>query len=432
MTRPRTRLALLSLGLAAVVAGAGWLLLRPADRPTDPTWLHPPGHWSRLPLAPGAGADARDGEAQAALLSLPYSAGGAPAPDARGVVHHDPELAVDGVNLYVSGHGPEAILLDMDGRYLHRWRRTFEETFPNLPPGRETEFWRRARLLDDGEILVLFQGGGIARLDRDSSVVWATPGAFFNDFDVEGGRVVTIGKTARIIPSVRPDEEVLEDFVAILDLATGARLESAPLLAAFERGGYGHVLEPLPSHADIFHSNTVHVLETPADGSAPSSGRPEVDEAFAAGNVLLSLREIDVLAVLDAELETILWARRGPWHLQHEPVVRPGRQLLLFDNRGGTEGRTRVLLWDLVAEREAWSFEAAGFDSALGGTVEPLEGGNLLVTSTSQGRAFELDPDGRVVWELVSPHRAGKNGELVAMLFEVQRLPRESVAWLGS
>ena len=35
-----------------------------------------------------------------------------------------------------------------------------------------------------------------------------------------------------------------------------------------------------------------------------------------------------------------------------------------------------------------------------------------------------------MVWELVSPHRAGSRQELVATLFEVVRYPVEHVGWL--
>ena len=38
------------------------------------------------------------------------------------------------------------------------------------------------------------------------------------------------------------------------------------------------------------------------------------------------------------------------------------------------------------------------------------------------GRAFEVAADHTVVWEFLSPHRAGERGELIAMLFELVRL----------
>jgi hypothetical protein len=45
-----------------------------------------------------------------------------------------------------------------------------------------------------------------------------------------------------------------------------------------------------------------------------------------------------------------------------------------------------------------------------------------LITESERGRAFEITPAGEVVWEFVSPHRGGRNSELVATLFELVRL----------
>ena len=38
--------------------------------------------------------------------------------------------------------------------------------------------------------------------------------------------------------------------------------------------------------------------------------------------------------------------------------------------------------------------------------------------------------DGSVVWEFVSPHRAGEHDALIAALFEMERLPLLAGAWL--
>ena len=39
------------------------------------------------------------------------------------------------------------------------------------------------------------------------------------------------------------------------------------------------------------------------------------------------------------------------------------------------------------------------------------------------GRAFEVTPDKRIVWEYFNPHRAGPNQEFIATLFHLVRLP---------
>jgi hypothetical protein len=44
---------------------------------------------------------------------------------------------------------------------------------------------------------------------------------------------------------------------------------------------------------------------------------------------------------------------------------------------------------------------------------------------TGFGRALEVTPDRRVVWEFVNPSRAGEKKELVATLYNLERVPRD-------
>jgi hypothetical protein len=153
---------------------------------------------------------------------------------------------------------------------------------------------------------------------------------------------------------------------------------------------------------------------------------------LAAGRALVSLREVDTVAIVDLAAGKAVWAQRGPWRRQHQPtpVAAPGAglggaRLLLFDNRG-RGGRSRLLEVALPGGEVAWSWapdEPEAFYSEQAGSCQRLPGGNTLVTESERGRAFELDPAGEVVWELRSPHRAGRSNELVATLFEVVRYP---------
>jgi hypothetical protein len=65
------------------------------------------------------------------------------------------------------------------------------------------------------------------------------------------------------------------------------------------------------------------------------------------------------------------------------------------------------------------------FYSEFCGAAQHLSNGNTLVTESDRGRAFEVTPEGEVVWEFFSPHRAGDRDQWVATLFEVVRLPED-------
>ena len=93
------------------------------------------------------------------LEALGYADGTREAPRARGVTVHDSVEAWRGYNLYTSGHGPQAILMDMEGHVLHRWHHGLWSVWPDLPrPKKRPQiFWRRAYLFENGDLLAIFR-----------------------------------------------------------------------------------------------------------------------------------------------------------------------------------------------------------------------------------------------------------------------------------
>lgn len=412
MLRPRQRLAiLLALFVAVLAASLALRARRTPDAALDAR--RPAGFWR----VDARGAQAAPDEELARQLSLPYAAGTRrAAPGRTGVVAWSPAAAQPGWNLTVSGHGHEAILLAMDGTPLHRWRTTLDAAFPGAPRSSDAGSFRRAALLADGSLLALVQGTGLVRLDAHSRVVWLRAEPLFNDLWVSPAedRILVLGKRAVRRDELRPGATILEDEVVTLD-AAGAVVARASILAAFARSPFAGLLHPLGESADVLHSNTIE----PLAGAGTAATGP-----LAAGNLLVSLREIDTVALLDPAAERVLWAQRGPFRRQHEPSLLPDGRLLLFDNRGGSGETSRIVAVDLASggvEMLFGGFPDRPFASQQAGVCRRLGNGNLLVVSSEQGVAWELTPAGEVAWEFRSPHRAGPRRELVAALFDVVR-----------
>jgi len=377
--------------------------------------FRPPGWWS----LDAAGARRPADEEVARQLSLPYAAGALPVEGATGVRALARDRAQPGVNLYVSGHRAEAILMTMDGRALHRWRLPFEQAFPQRAATEDSAFFRRAALLPDGDLLAIYQAGGLVRLDADSSPRWTVAAAPYNDLWVSpaGDEILFLNKVAIERPDLRRGGPILEDFVVALDGA-GRERWRASLLSAFERSGYRKLLDPLGPTADVLHTNTIARVDGP--GSLGGNTFPN-------GALLVSMREIDTVALLDPKGRRVLWAQRGPFRAQHEPSLLPDGRLLLFDNRGGPGGRSRIVVLDPAAGilETLWPPAGLVFFTGQVGSVARLTNGNLLLVESERGRALEVDAAGRVVWEFRSPHRAGAQEEFVATLFDVVRYPTD-------
>ena len=67
------------------------------------------------------------------------------------------------------------------------------------------------------------------------------------------------------------------------------------------------------------------------------------------------------------------------------------------------------------------SINNAPFYTDIMGKHQWLPNGNLLITESRQGRAFEINPQGEVVWEYMNY----VDRRVVDLVEEVQRLPPE-------
>lgn len=379
------------------------------------------------------------------LEALGYATGSVIAPpELANVTRFVPARSQHGPSVYSSGHAAEAILIDMKGNVLHRWSQDFWDVWPDYPVARTDEnagYWRRVHLFENGDLLAIHEGLGILKLDRDSKVLWASPVRAHHDLDVApSGEIYVLTREAHIVPHVREDLPILEDFVSVLDGATGLEKRRVSVLAALNasrwaglqtrrldamkrRGG----LESLAG--DVLHTNSLRLLDGSWADRLPS---------FRAGNVLVSMRKLDALAVVDMDAGAVVWARKGAFRRQHDPRPLANGNLLLFDNLGLGGKRSRVIELDPLEEDPVraitWEFRHSDEEplySPTCGTAHRLANGNTMITESDGGRALEVTPEGRVVWEFYNPHRAGADGAYIATLFEMVRLPPDfSLAWI--
>jgi hypothetical protein len=355
------------------------------------------------------------------LEAIGYLAGSVTGSPVQGVAIHDRARSSAGFNFYTSGHGPEAILMDKDGRELHRWHLPAEEAWPGgkLTPARRRrgDFWRRAHLFENGDVLALFAGRGIIKIDKDSKLLWARRLGAHHDLSVApNGDIHVLTRWAHLVPRVHPTEPIFEDFVVVLD-SDGAVKKTVSILECFENSEFGAIWPARgPRSGDLFHTNTVEILDGSIADAIP---------AFAKGNILTAMRAIDAIAVLELEQKKVVWARTGAFRRQHDPKILANGHLLLFDNRG-TPGQSAVLELDPISGRRIWEYRGTAespFFSKTCGAAERLPNGNTLISESDQGRAFEVTPDKQIVWEFHNPHRAGAQGEFIATIFELIRLP---------
>ncbi len=355
------------------------------------------------------------------LNSIGYLSGSQSAPDVSGVTIHAASRVEPGVNFVLSGHRPGAALIDMDGRVLHDWSLSFLDAWPDQKEDSEDEnaqYWRAAHLFENGDVLTIFEGLGMIKVDANSSVIWSRRNNAHHDLQVlDDGRICTLTREAHIVRRINPNTPILEDFVEILD-AEGNSLKRVSVLEAFENSAYSNATGVLGMRriGDIFHTNSVEVLDGSLADRLP---------AFRKGNVLISLRKLSIVAVIDLDREEVVWALSGLWKAQHMPRMLPGGTMMVFDN-SGNEGRSRIVEVDPVTQSVEWLYKGAtpeDFYTQMCGANHRLQNGNTLIVESDFGRAFEVTETGEIVWQFINPERAGRKQELIGTLFDVRRIP---------
>lgn len=355
--------------------------------------------------------------------------------DRRGVTVHDPTRAHDGYTLYTSGDAARAVMIAMDGRVVHEWRRPFSDVWDDTaavrsPVPDSQTYFRKAHVFPDGDLLAIYigvgdspYGYGMVRLDSSSNVVWKNLDRFHHDFSVaDDGRIYALTHDYRSEPLADLDHiepPVLEDYLVILS-PEGEIRKKISLLDALNRSDFRSYLWLVAYYSlqDPLHTNSVKVLDH-ADAQRLGARVP----AAAAGQVLLSFRELagGSVALLDPDQEKIVWIARGSWLAQHDAQVTEDGNILVFDNRGhfGPGGGSRVLEFDPASGGVEWVYAGDAerpLDSAIRSAQQQLANGNILITESNGGRLVEVTRDGEIVWEFINPVRAGKNDELVSVV----------------
>lgn len=386
-----SRSLLLSFALVAIVACAICTTARPGGAQT----------------ATGGARDLTEAQQRELerIGTLGYTAGGDAAPAESGTTILEPG-ASEGYTVYVAGDFPGAFLVDLEGRILHTWR---EDGSKN---------WTRAWAYPDGSILgVSAYPGRVIKLDSESRILWT-----YGDKELRAHHDVRVGpdgtiyalmRRGRVLEWLRPTG-LLEDLICILkpDGELVSEVECISIPEAFRHSEYEDMLQP-PRFAELgdpLHTNSVEVL----DGRVPHP-------AFRAGNILVSIRNMDCLAVIDPERKMVVWANGERWQRQHEATVSPNGHIMLFDNRK-FDGRSRVVEYDVVADKIVWSYADDGFFSVGSGAQQLMPNGNVLITESQKGRIFEITRDGHVVWEYWNP-RTLDDGRTIVRVTRAFRVP---------
>ena len=333
-------------------------------------------------------------------------------------------------------------LIRRDGTLVRKWSLDYFKHFPD-PDARVCDLTsplrtdtHGAHATPQGEVVFNYEYCGSVKLDQCGVVIWsivkpthhslvpATAGGYWLLgrhkwlASEQPGRFPPFSTPAKeqtiqedTLLRVSEDGEILEE-VSIPELMRENALEA--LLTA---NGDPFSLHTI-NRAELVHANKVAELPSEIADSYP---------LFAAGDLAISMRKLNLVMVLDPVTKKVKWHQTGPWLRQHDPEFRRDGRISIFNNNVyrtayinektvlSTPYTTNIIAVDPVSRETTVIFgEKPGQEmlSVIRGQHELLENDGMLITEFDAGRVLEVDANGQIVWEYVNRYDLDFVGEI--------------------
>ena len=294
-----------------------------------------------------------------------------------------------------------ALLIDPQGKVVHTWRLSTDE----LPGSSEPSFRKNlygVSILPDGSVIFLMletTGGAIAKVDYGSHVLWTLHGNFHHAVSLtdDGGFWTLEGQPGDLDP-----------VLTLVDAGTGQVRRRIGMNDVRKANPDTHIFDLQQSldSADPLHANDIKPLPLHLANAFPG---------FKPGDLLVSYSTTNLLFVVDPVSLELKWWRVGPWDRQHDPDWNPDGSISVFSNNTREVERGNLQYSDIVAiepstlkTRTLIRGRDYGFFSTFNGRHGLTDAGTLLITSSTQGRVFEVDRAGRVVFDFVNLYDSEK------------------------
>jgi hypothetical protein len=343
--------------------------------------------------------------------------------------------AYPGVNIMTGVDGHENLfvrLAAMDGKTLHQWRISMLELWPNpthaAPPQSKSETHLHGIvLLESGDIVFNFENFGLIRLDPCGKVVWRLPYVTHHSVHLDDDGTLWVNgqkfhdKPDPRFPNYRP---VFVEPTILQVRQDGTLKQEISVFELLQQAGYpGLLYLTTQSDSTEVGDDTLHLNDVEP---FPRTLAPGV---FQRGDVMISLRNSSTVLVFELATQKIKFIRTGQFIRQHDPDFVDGNTISVFDNGttasdaewydDPTTRHTRIVMVNAATNESRVYYQAKDFFTGIMGKHQWLPNGNLLITSPMQGRAFEVDPQGQVVWDYLNM----VNGKYLGLMEEVRRYP---------
>ena len=309
------------------------------------------------------------------------------------------------------------ILLDHAGIIRHRWDIR-EDFFDRGERGAGAYYGGDFVILDDGSLIAFISNrSGLLRIGFSGQLMWRTDGFFHHHVSLtEDGFLWILGKPGTYeSPEMRRKWNSTE-LMNKIDVRDGRVVKTIRLIDIMRRNldrldpFFAHEVEAVANpdgllSEDLWHVNDVEVLPASMADRFP---------AFAAGDLALCFRLLNLILVIHPETLEIKWWSQGVVQLPHDPDWLPDGTLSIFNNRHdqNAEAKARhnfsaIQRFDFRDPLPETVIDGADYQffTAHSGWHDTSPDGRVLIASTVQARVFEVDPDRAIAMEFIHRFR---------------------------
>ena len=369
----------------------------------------------------------------------------------NGLVGYEPSEVSKGYTLINGMEKNDYIvkLIDIKGNTVHKWVVPYCKYYTcDDIANKQTIEWVNeiggSVLYPNGDIVLSHQYAGLMKLDKDSNVIWKTnlrahhllyrdkegniwtPGVKTGQAQYKIGKHILIIKDPEYIFKVSPDGQLLEEY-NIIDILINSDMKGlmVDLFNRFDEEKTDGSLVGNIIGEKLTHLNDVDIVEDPEVYALAG---------YEKGDILFSLNTLNAIVLLDPKTKKVKWLSVTPFLRQHDPDITKDGNIMVFDNKGGGnkaffERKSRVLSFNPFNNKTTIHFEKDKEDlfySFNRGNQQVLPNGNLLITESTRGHVFEINKEGKVVWEYFDIW----DKDYISFISQAIRYPEEYVKFL--
>lgn len=330
-------------------------------------------------------------------------------------------------------------LIRRDGSLVAKWPVRFYDIFESNKHIREPPAtnWNAdthgSLILPDGSVVFNFEYCGLVKLDRCGNLVWrlerethhSVERAEKGGYWVPGRRYHSKETQTPFPPFDTPFKEdtilhVSEDGKVLKEISVPEIFYKNRMESLITASGHWYDLN-FGWDREILHLNKIVELSSDLAADFPM---------FKAGDLALSIRESNLVMVIDPATQKIKWWRIGPWLRQHDPEFNAGGTISIFNNNCyrtayGYSGKDRspldaprisniMKINPATDEFQVIYGDKTGQEmlSIIRGKHDPTAVGGLFITEFEGGRVFETDQEGNIIWEYINRYSRDEVAEI--------------------